>query len=446
MAEYRFQLTPLTPIHIGTGESLEPFEYVVADDTLYRFTMDDFLLALERDDQARFVEVVERSVPATRAFVAEHTDVAVRVARFTADVSPAARALYDGRMEGGVAHPEVHTCIRTGAGGDERAYVPGSSLKGALRTALLYHAMPKDNRARDARKLERSVFHYRRIQEDPFRAFKVGDGEPLAGSTRVCAVAVKTRHSSRWSEDVSMLIETMPGTLSDNAGEILCHPVTFDAGFYRYHEQAFHLDPRAVLAAGRDFYGTHLAAERDYTRDLPQTAAAYDALAAHVESLPDHACLVRLAWGSGRDGVTVAYGLRDAPRPRSRRLTGGGFPLGWAELAILDAEGKPIAPDEGLPGVAPPPEREKPPARPRSLRDLREGMVLEGTVRNTVRFGAFVDIGVGKDGLIHISKLADGFVERVEEIVQAGDRVRVRVLGVDLERRRISLQLAEVIR
>ena len=441
MAEYRFQLTPLTPIHVGTGESLEPFEYVIAGDTLYRFTLDDFLLALDRDDQVRFVEVVERSVPATRHFVAEHLDVAVRVARFTAIVSPAARALYDGRMEGGVAHPEVFACIRTG----DLPYVPGSSLKGALRTALLYHAMDKDNSERDARRLEQAVFGFRTVQQDPFRAFKVGDGNSLETRTRVRAVAVNTCRSGRWSEDVAVLVETVPGTLSDSVEEPSQHPVTFDADFYRYHERAFRLSPSVVLAACRDFYGTHLAAERDCTRDLALTGAAYDTLVTRAESLPDHACLVRLAWGSGRDATTVAYGLRDGRSPASRRLTADGFPLGWAELAVFDAEGQPVAVEETTPAVSAPPERAIRDTRPRGLRDLREGMVLEGTVKRTVNYGAFVDIGVGRDGLIHISKLADGFVERVEAIVRSGDRVRVEILDVDIERRRIGLKLVEVL-
>jgi len=442
MTCYRVHLTPLTPIHIGTGESLEPFEYVVAGDTLYRFTLDDFLLALARDDQARFVQVVEQSVPATRRFVAERVEVAVRVARFEASVSPAARALYDGRMEGGVAHPEVFACIRTG----ERPYVPGSSLKGALRTALLYHAMDKDNPARDARKLEQAVFGFRTVQQDPFRAFKLGDGGPLETRTRVRAVAVNTRRAGRWDEDVAVLVETVPGALSDSVEEASRHAVTFDADFYRYHERAFRLSAGGVLAACRDFYTAHLAAERDYTQGLPQTAAAYDALAAHAESLPDHACLVRLAWGSGRDATTVAYALRDGRSPSSRRLTADGFPLGWAELAVFDAQGEPVEVEEALPAVSAPPERAPQDAHPHSLHDLREGMVLEGTVKNTVKFGAFVDLGVDQDGLIHISKLAAGFVARVEEIVQTGDRVRVQVLDVDVERRRISLQLVEVIR
>jgi uncharacterized protein len=95
--------------------------------------------------------------------------------------------------------------------------------------------------------------------------------------------------------------------------------------------------------------------------------------------------------------------------------------------------------------VSAPPERAIQDTRPRSLHDLREGLVLEGTVRRTVNYGAFVDIGIGRDGLIHISKLTDGFVERVEAIVRSGDRVRVEILDVDMERRRISLKLVEVL-
>jgi len=75
----------------------------------------------------------------------------------------------------------------------------------------------------------------------------------------------------------------------------------------------------------------------------------------------------------------------------------------------------------------------------RALEDLTPGMWLEGVVTNVTHFGAFVDLGVKQDGLVHVSQLAERFVREPSEIVKAGDRVRVRVLEVDLERRRISL-------
>ena len=76
-----------------------------------------------------------------------------------------------------------------------------------------------------------------------------------------------------------------------------------------------------------------------------------------------------------------------------------------------------------------------------TLDDLHEGMSLTGTVRNVVDFGAFVDIGVKEDGLIHISEMADRYIENPHEIVGVGDRVDVRVLSVDADRGRIGLSM-----
>jgi protein Tex len=75
----------------------------------------------------------------------------------------------------------------------------------------------------------------------------------------------------------------------------------------------------------------------------------------------------------------------------------------------------------------------------RKLEDLREGMELQGVVTNVTAFGAFVDVGVHQDGLVHVSQLADRFVRDPSEVVKVGDKIRVRVLLVDLQRKRISL-------
>ena len=75
------------------------------------------------------------------------------------------------------------------------------------------------------------------------------------------------------------------------------------------------------------------------------------------------------------------------------------------------------------------------------IKDLKEGMVLEGTVSNVAQFGAFVDLGVHQDGLIHVSQLANKFVNDAREVVKTGDIVKVKVLEVDLSRQRISLTM-----
>lgn len=78
------------------------------------------------------------------------------------------------------------------------------------------------------------------------------------------------------------------------------------------------------------------------------------------------------------------------------------------------------------------------------ITDLKPGMVMNGTVRNVADFGAFVDIGVHQDGLVHISQLADKFVKHPLDVVKVGDIVKVKVLDVDVERKRISLTMKEV--
>lgn len=76
-----------------------------------------------------------------------------------------------------------------------------------------------------------------------------------------------------------------------------------------------------------------------------------------------------------------------------------------------------------------------------SMEDLQEGMVLTGTVRNVIDFGVFVDIGVHQDGLVHISQICDRFIKHPLEAVKLGDVVRVKVLSVDLQKKRIALTM-----
>ena len=75
------------------------------------------------------------------------------------------------------------------------------------------------------------------------------------------------------------------------------------------------------------------------------------------------------------------------------------------------------------------------------MKDLTPGMVLKGTVRNVIDFGAFVDIGVHQDGLVHISQICERYIKHPLEAVGVGDIVEVKVLSVDLKKQRIALTM-----
>ena len=78
------------------------------------------------------------------------------------------------------------------------------------------------------------------------------------------------------------------------------------------------------------------------------------------------------------------------------------------------------------------------------MKDLTPGMVLKGTVRNVIDFGAFVDIGVHQDGLVHISQICDRYIKHPLEAVSVGDIVEVKVMSVDLKKQRIQLTMRNV--
>ncbi len=113
------------------------------------------------------------------------------------------------------------------------------------------------------------------------------------------------------------------------------------------------------------------------------------------------------------------------------------------ELQVGEMTLKDIIEELSKPGRDPREEMPKPILRSDVLKfeDLREGQILTGTVRNVTDFGAFVDVGVKHDGLVHISELSDGFVKNPSDIVSVGDIVKVKVIGIDMERQKVKLSM-----
>ncbi|CDE83967.1 transcription accessory protein (S1 RNA-binding domain) [Clostridium sp. CAG:273] len=116
------------------------------------------------------------------------------------------------------------------------------------------------------------------------------------------------------------------------------------------------------------------------------------------------------------------------------------------ELEVGEMTLQDIVQELSKPGRDPREEMPKPILRADVLKfeDLKEGMVLTGTVRNVTDFGAFVDIGVKHDGLVHISQLSNNFVKNPSDVVSVGDIVKVKVIGIDLERQKVQLSMREV--
>ena len=140
-----------------------------------------------------------------------------------------------------------------------------------------------------------------------------------------------------------------------------------------------------------------------------------------------------IAEGKGKDIAKMISALPGGMKALEEKLTIGSFTL----KDIVEALAKPGRdPREDVPA---------PILRSDvlELSDLKDGMILEGTVRNVLDFGAFVDIGVHQDGLVHISALSKKFVKHPLDVVKLGDIVKVKILSVDTERKKISLSMKD---
>ena len=113
------------------------------------------------------------------------------------------------------------------------------------------------------------------------------------------------------------------------------------------------------------------------------------------------------------------------------------------ELEIGEMTLTDIISELSKPGRDPREDMPKPVLRSDVLKfeDLTEGMVLTGTVRNVIDFGAFVDIGVKYDGLVHISEMSNNYIKNPSEVVSVGDIVKVKVIKIDQERKKVGLSM-----
>ncbi|MCI9415687.1 MAG: RNA-binding transcriptional accessory protein [Clostridiales bacterium] len=170
---------------------------------------------------------------------------------------------------------------------------------------------------------------------------------------------------------------------------------------------------------------------------VPESKELLDHTAVHPESYAAARGLL------ARCGLTPEQVRRGEAADLPQRAEEVGFPVLAEELGVGEPTLRDIVSELLRPGRDP--RDELPPPLLRTdvlgIEDLNAGMELEGTVRNVVDFGAFVDIGVHQDGLVHISRITDRFLKHPSEAVKVGDVVKVWVLSVEKEKKRISLTM-----
>ena len=174
---------------------------------------------------------------------------------------------------------------------------------------------------------------------------------------------------------------------------------------------------------------------------VPESKNVLDRTGVHPESYAAAEALLR----------ACGYSLADVAGGHLEQLSDKASALGYAALAKSCGTGEPtlrdivaelMKPGRDIRDELPPPILRG--AEIMEIEDLKPGMVLTGTVRNVIDFGAFVDIGVHRDGLVHISQICDRFIRHPSEVLSVGDVVKVMVLDADVQNGRINLSIKQV--
>ena len=173
---------------------------------------------------------------------------------------------------------------------------------------------------------------------------------------------------------------------------------------------------------------------------VPQSKEILDNTGVHPESYAAAHALLELFGYTEKD---VAEGkLSDLPAKVKEMGTATVCEkCGVGAPTLHDIIGELLKPGRDVRDSLPPPELRQDVL---GIEDLKPDMVLNGTVRNVIDFGAFVDIGVHQDGLVHISEISDRFIKHPSEVLSVNDRVKVRVISVDIKKKRIGLSMKNV--
>ncbi len=175
--------------------------------------------------------------------------------------------------------------------------------------------------------------------------------------------------------------------------------------------------------------GQELSTPNIPPRKVVKTLAVGQEVEGIVKRVTDFGAFIDI--GVGRDGLVHVSEMSTGRVAKASDIVGEGQQVKvW--IKELDRDKNRISLSMIAPGTM-------------TLRDLEEGMVLPGRITRLERYGAFVDIGIGRDGMLHVKEMGHGYIEKPEDVVKVGDEMQVQVVGVDRRRGRVDLSIKELI-
>ncbi len=349
---YKIKAEILTPVHIGNGTELEPLAYVIKD-KFYKLNMEEWLSTLSGEKADEFKKLTGKdyaqktTLVALRRFVRNNIDTE-KYTEWAVDVNNAVQKRYEDRFDAPENQLPMSPFIRTG----NNPFLPGSSIKGALRTAYLNFLKGKTpvREKNRADLVEGELFMACvegrdgkirfDIDKDPFRAIKVKDAFLPENATFFGEVINYNKKDGRINPtNIQILSEVTYGSLIGKPvsveleisldKKVLCNRET---GIDKTHET---ISLKSLLEACNNFYKNALNEEKD---KFLSGVSGGEVISKVYRQILDHAnsgYLFRLGWGSGLISMTIAQELRTEKRyGKSKHLVMGKYPMGFIKLSI----------------------------------------------------------------------------------------------------------------
>ncbi|MFN3134658.1 MAG: type III-A CRISPR-associated RAMP protein Csm5 [Candidatus Kryptonium sp.] len=358
MAEiYKVKYQILTPIHIGTGEDLTPFDYVIVKDEFHRVIADEIISSLDKEQLNKFYALVEQNnITSLRGLIVENFDEK-KFSKYKVRVTKNVAEKYQENLRNVNNQLLISPFVRVD--GDFRPYIPGSSIKGAIRTAIIdqvakenpeiikrilsnekeyksntwEHKLLKAVRV-DQKKKEEKVD----ISRDPFRALKISDvfvSDEVMRIGEVLNAKVDERRNRLATIGIQMIKEVIAGEIITGGSVEFEGEVIIDDFLPKVKGVSMSLTKDFIISSCNQFYGEEFKLEREFYEFAIEMNEVIDKMRNLLRVGRDE-CIIRVGRFSGVYAVTISGRKPHNKRwGRTRNLFEGRYPMGWMKVKFL---------------------------------------------------------------------------------------------------------------
>jgi len=342
MKKYTLLCDLLSPIHIGVGDEIDPLTYIIEGENLYKISLKDFVSNMNNDTREKFENLINKNdLIGMRSFITETIDID-RDSSYSVAVDPTVRNLYAAKID------DIQNQLLINPEHDERPLIPGSSIKGAIRTAIVSELakasnLPKPKNSREESQFESKVLGYKDGKDDPFRGIKIRDAFLEKNSTIIRQVINVSKDGVEEGalkvNDIQMIYEVthsmISGRLVNFETELLIDESLFSAGFLSKN-----LALNDIIRSCTKFYQPKILEEHEkfYKGSCSEPCSKQ-----LIETpLDGHSLLLRVGRFSGVESVTLDKYRNPKPFGNkniwgtTRNLAEGLYPMGWLKINILE--------------------------------------------------------------------------------------------------------------